>query len=260
MLLLEESRMNHKQNRSHTGDNSSSATVLVASSKPNPPKTNTKEICRNFQRGNCKFGAKCRYLHTRDNKQVMQHQSWNGNFGRQQMVRGRSLFPKWTTCHQAYKDTQPTTAFINYLTCFLRAHLGPIEGGIWIRAPHLFSPRIQMTTTDGNNSIFISFTEKQKLTGPNFIDWVRGSRKCVNRALSLSWAMFIVRIPKENNADILSTAISRIKCLFARNVEFFEFKLLGSESINELGVWKILTKLRREVQNRLGHLLKSRRE
>ncbi|GKC93863.1 ribonuclease H-like domain-containing protein [Tanacetum coccineum] len=34
------------------------------------------------------FGAKCRYLHTHDNKHVMQHQSWNGYFGGQQMVRG----------------------------------------------------------------------------------------------------------------------------------------------------------------------------
>ncbi|GJU89516.1 hybrid signal transduction histidine kinase M [Tanacetum coccineum] len=70
MLLLEELCMNRKQNCSHTSDNSSSPTVLVASSKANPPKTNTKEICRNFQRGNYRFGSKCRYLHTRNNKQV----------------------------------------------------------------------------------------------------------------------------------------------------------------------------------------------
>ncbi|PWA74910.1 hypothetical protein CTI12_AA231450 [Artemisia annua] len=102
MLLLEESRLNRKQNRPHTGDNSSSPTVLVASSKPNPPKTNPKEVCKNFQRGNCRFGAKCRYLNSRDNKQVMQQQSWNGqtswneqngNFGGQHMVCGPTCHP-----------------------------------------------------------------------------------------------------------------------------------------------------------------------
>ncbi|GJX48060.1 hypothetical protein Tco_0273250 [Tanacetum coccineum] len=33
-----------------------------------------------------------------------------------------------------------------------------------------------MTTTVGNNSVFRSFFEKQKLTGPNFIDWYRQLR------------------------------------------------------------------------------------
>ncbi|GJX59834.1 zinc finger, CCHC-type containing protein [Tanacetum coccineum] len=33
-----------------------------------------------------------------------------------------------------------------------------------------------MTTSVGNNSVFMSFFEKQKLTGPNFIDWYRQLR------------------------------------------------------------------------------------
>ncbi|GKF88788.1 hypothetical protein Tco_0262751, partial [Tanacetum coccineum] len=33
-----------------------------------------------------------------------------------------------------------------------------------------------MTTSVGNNSVFRSFFEKQKLTGPNFIDWFRQLR------------------------------------------------------------------------------------
>ncbi|GJX29268.1 hypothetical protein Tco_0237347 [Tanacetum coccineum] len=33
-----------------------------------------------------------------------------------------------------------------------------------------------MTTTVGNNSVFRSFFEKQKLTGPNLIDWYRQLR------------------------------------------------------------------------------------
>ncbi|GJR74254.1 cysteine--tRNA ligase 2, cytoplasmic [Tanacetum coccineum] len=35
---------------------------------------------------------------------------------------------------------------------------------------------IMMTTSVGNNSVFRSFFEKQKLTGPNFIDWYRQLR------------------------------------------------------------------------------------
>ncbi|GJR67074.1 hypothetical protein Tco_0013139 [Tanacetum coccineum] len=33
--------------------------------------------------------------------------------------------------------------------------------------------RVLMTTSVGNNSVFRSFFKKQKLTGPNFIDWYR---------------------------------------------------------------------------------------
>ncbi|GJT65841.1 hypothetical protein Tco_1017321 [Tanacetum coccineum] len=33
-----------------------------------------------------------------------------------------------------------------------------------------------MTTSSGNNSVFRGFFEKQKLTGPNFIDWYRQLR------------------------------------------------------------------------------------
>nr|GFB01943.1 zinc finger, CCHC-type [Tanacetum cinerariifolium] len=33
-----------------------------------------------------------------------------------------------------------------------------------------------MTTSVGNNSVLRSFFEKQKLTGPNFIDWYRQLR------------------------------------------------------------------------------------
>ncbi|GKB06158.1 hypothetical protein Tco_0834391 [Tanacetum coccineum] len=35
---------------------------------------------------------------------------------------------------------------------------------------------VTMTTSVGNNSVFRSFFEKQKLTGPNFIDWYRQLR------------------------------------------------------------------------------------
>ncbi|GJU47973.1 hypothetical protein Tco_1217528 [Tanacetum coccineum] len=41
------------------------------------------------------------------------------------------------------------------------------------RLPLALLVYILMTTSVGNNSVFRSFFEKQKLTGPNFIDWYR---------------------------------------------------------------------------------------
>ncbi|GJX39923.1 hypothetical protein Tco_0254913 [Tanacetum coccineum] len=41
-----------------------------------------------------------------------------------------------------------------------------------------------MTTSVGNNSVFRSFFEKQKLTGPNFIDWAYSSE---DLELMLQW-------------------------------------------------------------------------
>ncbi|GJW89048.1 hypothetical protein Tco_0164388 [Tanacetum coccineum] len=40
----------------------------------------------------------------------------------------------------------------------------------------LFKSTNQMTTSSANNSVFRGFFEKQKLTGPNFIDWYRQLR------------------------------------------------------------------------------------
>nr|GEY14545.1 hypothetical protein [Tanacetum cinerariifolium] len=42
-----------------------------------------------------------------------------------------------------------------------------------------------MTTSVGNNSVFKSFFEKQKLTGPNFIDWYR--QLCLALAAHAAW-------------------------------------------------------------------------
>ncbi|PWA90672.1 hypothetical protein CTI12_AA098620 [Artemisia annua] len=66
MLLLEESRLNRKQGRGHAQGTPSSSTVLIASGsgKNNKSATN-KEICKKFQRGHCRFGDKCKYVHHR---------------------------------------------------------------------------------------------------------------------------------------------------------------------------------------------------
>ncbi|GJY38720.1 zinc finger, CCHC-type containing protein [Tanacetum coccineum] len=48
-------------------------------------------------------------------------------------------------------------------------------GQTWTHTTH-GEFRLLMTTSVGNNSVFRSFFEKQKLTGPNFIDWYRQLR------------------------------------------------------------------------------------
>ncbi|GKE62825.1 hybrid signal transduction histidine kinase M, partial [Tanacetum coccineum] len=84
MLLLEESRLNRRDARSqtHHNDTSSSPTILIATGS-NPSKGNSqKQVCRNFQRGHCRFGAKCRYIHVKQNGPNAQGNMSNptGNF------------------------------------------------------------------------------------------------------------------------------------------------------------------------------------
>ncbi|GJX57971.1 retrotransposon protein, putative, ty1-copia subclass [Tanacetum coccineum] len=45
-----------------------------------------------------------------------------------------------------------------------------------LRPGQTFDNKWEITTSVGNNSVFRSFFEKQKLTGPNFIDWYRQLR------------------------------------------------------------------------------------
>ncbi|PWA61107.1 hypothetical protein CTI12_AA376330 [Artemisia annua] len=65
MLLLEESRLNRKQGRGHPRDTPSSSTVLMAGSGNTNKVAGNKEICKNFQRGHCRFGDRCRNVHSR---------------------------------------------------------------------------------------------------------------------------------------------------------------------------------------------------
>ncbi|GJS30313.1 ribonuclease H-like domain-containing protein [Tanacetum coccineum] len=64
MLLLEDSRLNRKQTQGTVRDTPSSSTVLMTATTGSGSKGNgKKELCRNFQRGYCRFGARCKYLH-----------------------------------------------------------------------------------------------------------------------------------------------------------------------------------------------------
>ncbi|GJS19769.1 hybrid signal transduction histidine kinase M [Tanacetum coccineum] len=65
MLPLEESRLSQKQGRDTTRDTPSSPSVLLVSgSSANKDRPN-KELCRNFQRSFCRFGDRCKFIHSR---------------------------------------------------------------------------------------------------------------------------------------------------------------------------------------------------
>ncbi|GJT80582.1 disease resistance TIR-NBS-LRR class family protein [Tanacetum coccineum] len=66
-----------------------------------------------------------------------------------------------------------------------------------------------MTTSVGNNSVFRSFFEKQKLTGPNFIDWYRQlsyidqlERLGHPVTLNLGVSLILVRLSKEYDSFV----------------------------------------------------------
>ncbi|GKG32168.1 Toll/interleukin-1 receptor domain-containing protein, partial [Tanacetum coccineum] len=68
MMLLEESDMSHKSVSSTLLHNTpSSPTVLVSSTTPtdkeNTMSTSGFDVCRNFQRGSCSYGARCKFVY-----------------------------------------------------------------------------------------------------------------------------------------------------------------------------------------------------
>nr|GEZ15044.1 ribonuclease H-like domain-containing protein [Tanacetum cinerariifolium]GEZ18065.1 ribonuclease H-like domain-containing protein [Tanacetum cinerariifolium]GEZ18068.1 ribonuclease H-like domain-containing protein [Tanacetum cinerariifolium] len=67
MLLFEESRLSRKQGRDSAHDTPSSSTVLISSGSGANKGRTSKEFCRNFQRGFCRFGERYRFVHSRGN-------------------------------------------------------------------------------------------------------------------------------------------------------------------------------------------------
>nr|GEY99129.1 hybrid signal transduction histidine kinase M [Tanacetum cinerariifolium] len=77
MLLLEESRLARKSNRQSAHDSTSSLPhVLLAATSNNRNNSMGTQLCRNFQRGSCNFGERCRYVHTNPNSTA---RNGNGN-------------------------------------------------------------------------------------------------------------------------------------------------------------------------------------
>nr|GEX42247.1 hybrid signal transduction histidine kinase M [Tanacetum cinerariifolium] len=65
MLLLEETRLARKSNRSSACDSTASSPhVLLNVASNNRNNSTGARLCCNFQRGSCNFGKRCRYLHT----------------------------------------------------------------------------------------------------------------------------------------------------------------------------------------------------
>lgn len=62
MLQLEESRLGRTRNQPMIKDTPSVPTVLYAKGN-NTNRATGLQLCRNFQRGNCKFGERCRFIH-----------------------------------------------------------------------------------------------------------------------------------------------------------------------------------------------------
>ncbi|GJX83359.1 hybrid signal transduction histidine kinase M [Tanacetum coccineum] len=76
MLLLEESRLARKTTRQSARDpTSSSPHVLLAAASNNRTNSSGVPLCRNFQRGSCSFGERCKYVHNNESGSVTR----NGN-------------------------------------------------------------------------------------------------------------------------------------------------------------------------------------
>nr|GEY73782.1 zinc finger, CCHC-type [Tanacetum cinerariifolium] len=68
------------------------------------------------------------------------------------------------------------TEFLESLPDIFFVQRGPFCEHLKFLDTGIFTKEKRMTTSVGNNSVFKSFFEKQKLTGPNFIDWYRQIR------------------------------------------------------------------------------------
>ncbi|GJX84214.1 hybrid signal transduction histidine kinase M [Tanacetum coccineum] len=86
MLLLKESSFNNDSGSSTDfSSSSSSPTVLLASNQsnnkgnPNKP-SNLPQLCNHFNKGTCKFGDRCKYIHDHRNRSGLNNKS-SRNFG-----------------------------------------------------------------------------------------------------------------------------------------------------------------------------------
>ncbi|GKF10804.1 hybrid signal transduction histidine kinase M, partial [Tanacetum coccineum] len=64
MLLLEESRLNHRSTRQPTRDSTTSSPHVLLDASNNRNNNSGARLCHNFQHGLSYFGERCRYVHT----------------------------------------------------------------------------------------------------------------------------------------------------------------------------------------------------
>ena len=131
MLLLEESRLSRKQGRDSARDTPSSSTVLLASGSDTNKGRNNKEFCRNFQRGFCRFGETCRFVHA--------HKSQNGKSS--QWVSQ----PRSTASQPRARGSQPgsrpnNSGFWPGQRTLPQAHVTNSASGLLGPAPYSYSP------------------------------------------------------------------------------------------------------------------------
>ncbi|PWA69144.1 hybrid signal transduction histidine kinase M [Artemisia annua] len=89
MLLLEESTVNDNANSKTTFDSSSSSPTILVSTNPSAQKGNTTphdnkshnlpQICNHFNKGTCKFGDRCKFIHDHRNRSGLNASKNSGN-------------------------------------------------------------------------------------------------------------------------------------------------------------------------------------
>ncbi|GJS64938.1 ribonuclease H-like domain-containing protein [Tanacetum coccineum] len=146
MLLLEESRLARKTNRPSARDSTSSSPhVLLAATSNNRNNSTGAQLCRNFQRGSCNFGERCRYVHANPTSTAARNGNGNHHGSASQCLKPLSI--------QLTIGPSPPTPYHNIATTIgSRGVLGPAPGQAHVTQPAghaVFGPSGPSTYTTG---------------------------------------------------------------------------------------------------------------